>query len=194
MMAGHESPQFSTLQRYGIALLSIAVAFPAAFALGKSNFRDAEVPLFLFAVALSAWYGGPGPAAVAVFSSCALFVYFFTEPLYSFSVRASDVPYLVLFVAFASLMAWFSTLRRRVETSLREARDKLEVEVAERTQQASLLNLTHDSIFVRDLSGQISYWNRGAQELYGWSMEEAIGKRTHDLLQTVFPVPIEEII
>jgi PAS domain-containing protein len=41
--------------------------------------------------------------------------------------------------------------------------------VAERTQQASLLNLTHDPIFVRDMSDVIAYWNRGAQELYGWT-------------------------
>jgi PAS domain S-box-containing protein len=65
--------------------------------------------------------------------------------------------------------------------------------VAERTQQASLLNLTHDTIFVRDMSDVITYWNRGAQELYGWTAEEAIGKRAHELLQTVFPVPLEEI-
>src|SRR6202042_2731602 len=59
--------------------------------------------------------------------------------------------------------------------------------------QASLLNQTHDSIFVRDMNDIITYWNRGAQELYGWSPEEAVGKRSHDLLQTIFPAPIEEV-
>ena len=39
----------------------------------------------------------------------------------------------------------------------------------------------------------ITYWNRRAQELYGWTAEEAIGKRAHELLRTVFPAPIEEI-
>jgi PAS domain S-box-containing protein len=60
-------------------------------------------------------------------------------------------------------------------------------------EQANLLNLTHDTIFVRDMSDVITYWNRGAQELCGWTAEEAIGKRTHDLLKTVFPVPLEQI-
>ncbi len=91
------------------------------------------------------------------------------------------------------LVTWFSAVRGRVESELRQARDKLEIEVAERTQQASLLNLTHDTIFVRDMSDVITYWNRGAQELYGWTAEEVIGKRAHELLQTVFPGPIEEI-
>ena len=55
------------------------------------------------------------------------------------------------------------------------------------------MNLTHDTILVRDMSDVITYWNRGAQELYGWTAEEAIGKRAHELLRSVFPAPIEEI-
>ena len=192
-MAGRESPQLSTAQRYGIAVFSVGIAAPLALVLARLHFRNTEVPLFLFAVALAAWYGGPRPAVLAVLLSSALFNYFFTEPLYTFYIQPADVPYFVVFVAFALLIAWFSAVRRRAEKNLREARDRLEIEVAERTQQASLLNLTHDSIFVRDVNDRITYWNRGAQELYGWSMEETAGKVTHDLLQTVFPAPLEEI-
>jgi PAS domain S-box-containing protein len=90
-------------------------------------------------------------------------------------------------------IAWFSALRRRVELNLLQSRDELQREVAIRTQQANLLNLTHDSIFVRDANGIITYWNRGAEELYGWKAEQAVGRHTHDLLQTVFPRPFEEI-
>ena len=43
------------------------------------------------------------------------------------------------------------------------------------------------------MSDVITYWNRGALELYGWTAEEAIAKHAHELLQTVFPAPIEEI-
>jgi PAS domain S-box-containing protein len=76
---------------------------------------------------------------------------------------------------------------------LLRSRDKLKMEVAERTQQASLLNLTNDTIFVRDFSDIITYWNRAAQELYGWTAKEAIGKHCHQLLQTTFPIPLDEI-
>jgi two-component system cell cycle sensor histidine kinase/response regulator CckA len=41
-------------------------------------------------------------------------------------------------------------------------------------EQANLLELAHDAIFVRSLDGKIQYWNKGAEELYGWTAEEAI--------------------
>jgi PAS domain S-box-containing protein len=59
--------------------------------------------------------------------------------------------------------------------------------------QARLLDLTHDTIFVRDMNDCITYWNRGAEELYGWRRDEAIGKVSHQLMATVFPTPLEEI-
>jgi two-component system, LuxR family, sensor kinase FixL len=60
-------------------------------------------------------------------------------------------------------------------------------------EQARLLDLTHDTIFVRDMGDVITYWNRGAEELYGWGREEAVGKISHQLMKTVFPVPLEDI-
>ena len=61
-------------------------------------------------------------------------------------------------------------------------------------EQASLLNLTHDSILVRNMQNVITYWNRGAEEFYGWTAEQVVGKSTASrLLQTVFPQPPDEI-
>ncbi|MGH2735353.1 MAG: PAS domain S-box protein [Actinomycetota bacterium] len=53
--------------------------------------------------------------------------------------------------------------------------------------QAELLELAHDAIIVRDMQSRISYWNRGAQETYGYESDEAIGRITQDLLATEFP-------
>ena len=60
-------------------------------------------------------------------------------------------------------------------------------------EQASLLDITHDAMFVRDFSETITFWNRGAEQLYGWPREEAVGKISHDLLRTVFPLPLQDI-
>jgi PAS domain S-box-containing protein len=60
-------------------------------------------------------------------------------------------------------------------------------------EQANLLNLTHDAIFVRDMKGTVKYWNRGAEELYGWPVEQAVGRGNLELLKTIFQVPLEQI-
>jgi PAS domain S-box-containing protein len=74
------------------------------------------------------------------------------------------------------------------------------VEVTERKRaeevakkQARLLDLANDAIMVLDLNGTIIYWNQGAERLYGWMREEALGKAMTTLLHTVFPVPSDQI-
>jgi PAS domain S-box-containing protein len=182
-----------SLLRYGLAVGSVALALGLALLLEHSNFRGVEFPLFLLAIAVSVWYAGLWPGVVAVVLSSLAFNYYFTEPLYTFYVARVDLPYYAVFLLFASLLTWFSTIRRRVEQELLRSRYELEKEVAERTQQASLLNLTHDTIFVRNMSDLITYWNRGAEELYGWSAQEAVGKHSQQLLQAEFPIPLEEV-
>ena len=59
--------------------------------------------------------------------------------------------------------------------------------------QAGLINLSFDAIIVGKLDGGIESWNRGAEELYGYSEGEAQGHVTHELLSTVFPVPWSKI-
>ena len=54
-------------------------------------------------------------------------------------------------------------------------------------EQAALLDITVDAIFVRDIRHDIVYWNKGAEKIYGWSAAEAIGKNADDLLGTHAP-------
>lgn len=101
----------------------------------------------------------------------------------------------------------FNEMLCRIEqrgADLRKAHGELEQRVKERTaeledrtiqvaEQARLLNLVNDAIFVRTADSKISYWNTGAERLYGWPKQEAIGRSPHELLQTEFPVPLEEL-
>ena len=59
--------------------------------------------------------------------------------------------------------------------------------------QARLLDLACDAILVRDMDRAITFWNRGAEELYGWTKSEAMGRTVHELLKTEYPGPIEDI-
>jgi K+-sensing histidine kinase KdpD len=74
----------SRVQRYGLAVLSVSVAIGGALLLERFQFRDMEVPLFLFAVAVAAWYGETEGAVLALLLSCISFDYFFVEPLHTF--------------------------------------------------------------------------------------------------------------
>ena len=56
-----------------------------------------------------------------------------------------------------------------------------------------LFEFVNDSVMTRTMEGRINFWNRSAEELYGWRKEEAVGRVSHDLLQTQFPQPLEEI-
>ena len=53
--------------------------------------------------------------------------------------------------------------------------------------QARLLNLSHDMIFVRDRRNVITFWNKAAEETYGWPAAEAAGRIADELLQTTYP-------
>src|SRR5208337_2647516 len=64
---------------------------------------------------------------------------------------------------------------------------------AELRQMSRLIDLAHDAIFIRDRDGTIRSWNRGAEQMYGWSGEEALGRISHDLLGTRFPVSLADL-
>ncbi len=71
-------------------------------------------------------------------------------------------------------------------------KEVLQKQNASLQKQAQLLDLAYDTIMVRDMSGTITFWNRGASEMYGWTKEEALGKNVRTLLQTKFPKSQED--
>ena len=69
------------LRHYGLAVFSVGFALGLALLLQFLHFRDAAVPLLLFAVAITSWYGGTGPAVLALVLSISSFYYYFVEPV-----------------------------------------------------------------------------------------------------------------
>ncbi|TAE54063.1 MAG: PAS domain S-box protein [Oscillatoriales cyanobacterium] len=83
---------------------------------------------------------------------------------------------------------------------LTEVNDRLLVTLLEKdhayqllTEQAQLLDLAHDSIITWDLNSVITFWNQGAELMYGWTKAEAFGQESHSLFKTQFPQPLAEI-
>ena len=86
-------------------------------------------------------------------------------------------------------------------TQLRRINQLLANEMEERDettkvllQQAGLLDLARDAILVRRNDGTLLFWNRGAETMYGWPKQEALGRLCHELLKTRFPEPMENIL
>jgi PAS domain S-box-containing protein len=61
------------------------------------------------------------------------------------------------------------------------------------TQPRTSFKHLNESVMTRTIDGIINFWNHSAEKLYGWKKDEAVGKVSHDLLQTQFPKPLEEI-
>jgi signal transduction histidine kinase len=122
----------SPILRYGFSVVSVAIALGLALTLQYYQFRDVELPVLTLAIALVTWYAGGGPSVLAIVLATGCFAYFFAEPIYSFHISRRDLPYFFVFVAWAVIVASFSAVRRRIEDSLRQARDNLQVEVEQR--------------------------------------------------------------
>ena len=87
----------------------------------------------------------------------------------------------------------------RIERSIRYAIERIRAEQAlkQRAEQLqrfmTMVDLANDSIIGRDLNNRITYWNKGAERLYGWGVAEAFGKMLHTFLHTEFPQSLQEV-
>ncbi len=137
------------LFRYGLAVGLVFLALLASSAL-QNSIGNPFWFFFSAAVILSTWLGGTGPGWLAVICSTLAVMYYFTPPLHRFAVTPRELPYFVTFVACEVGVTQLISWRRRTEDSIRQARDELEVRVAERT--AELKN-ANDAL-VRQLAEQ----------------------------------------
>ena len=155
--------------------------------------------LLLILMARAAWLGyGPG----LLVGTLTMFVVQ--------SLLVPDKPHPVSPIAFGFLVIILFLIsriaqnKRRTERSLRSVAESLEQSVTDRTvelsrkeerlrEQGQLLDLAPVAILASDQDFVIRVWSRGAEHVYGWSAKEAIGSVSYELLQTVFPLPLQDL-
>ncbi|MFZ0929530.1 MAG: PAS domain S-box protein [Syntrophobacteraceae bacterium] len=155
---------------------------------------------FYPAVAVAALYGGLEAGLLATVVSAALANYFWMEPVGQFGItNSADLISMAVFLASGALISYLAEATYRAQERAHKAEEQSRL-AAERKQaevllqrQAELLHLSYDAIVVWQLEGCIESWNKGAEELYGCSEEEAVGQVTHDLLKTIHPEPWPQI-
>ena len=175
----------SAVFRYGAAALAVAAAAAVRLALEPVLGLYSPYLPFALAVIVASRFGGRGPGLAATALSLVAVAYFFLEPRYASGSQSRThwqasrcSPFVGTIITFL-----IGQLRQSlVSTALKSARLE-ELNTA--------LEMAH--AMVRTPDGVITYWSRGAVTMYGWPPEEAIGRRSHELLKTEFPESPEKI-
>jgi two-component system, LuxR family, sensor kinase FixL len=208
-------PVLRTFIRYAVAVGSVGVVTLLTALL--QPIVDSYA-LFFAAVAFTTFVAGAGPGLLSVALCTIAIDHYFIAPNGPFALSAGGYLRLAVFTLLASLVSWLTSARKKAERSLEHLNTDLEARVLERTRElanskkvleeevqerwsaqeqlrekAALLDLTHDAVIVRDLNDRILFWNRGAEETYGYAADQALGAISHVLLKTVFPAPFEHI-
>jgi PAS domain S-box-containing protein len=199
-------------RRYLLAILAAVFALFLRKLLDPLLGTDNPYHTMWLAIVFSAWYCGLGPSLTALAIGLLGIWYWFLPPYNSFApMNHTDFLGLLSFAAFSGVIMFLGESNRhiidrreQVEEELRKAQQGLERRVKDRTaelehkvseiaEKAALLDLANDAIFVKAATGTITYWNQGAERLYGWTKGEALGRSPHELLRTEFPIPLTEI-
>ncbi len=197
---------------YAISLLALAVITAAAYPFWHFSLRGSRGfsglvfgVLYLLVLLGSSWLGyGAGILAWTL-------IIFLPRLLGITQRQPPDMVRFGLLLLISVAISALAAGRRRREAELVGDAEELERRVEQRTQeatraarearenaeslreQAQLLDMAHDGIFSLDWNGTIRFWNRGAERMYGWTREEALGKISHDLLRTEFAEPLSVI-
>lgn len=98
-----------------------------------------------------------------------------------------------IFVDLHRKTRMLESLNRELERRVEQRTLDLQESEAQFRMRAELLDIASEAIMVRDMNDLIHFWNKGAENLYGWRQDEVIGKEIHRLLRTEFPVSRAEI-
>ncbi|HEY3296081.1 MAG TPA: ATP-binding protein [bacterium] len=75
---------------------------------------------------------------------------------------------------------------RRFRLALKNSADTLR-------ERAQLFNVVPDAIIVRGMDDRITFWNSGAERMYGWTEDEAVGYLACELMKSEYSLPMEEL-
>ena len=172
--------------RYGCAVISIALAIWVRRSLDPALGDQFPYATVFFAVLLTAWFGGFGPALAAAGLGALASTYFLLPPRGNFLPQGRDQWVGLMLYMFTSLGIAL------LGGSMQAARRRAELNAATERRQAALLDQANDAVLVWDWNGPITFWNRAAEKLYGIPRAEALQRVPYELLRTKSPSGVED--
>jgi len=170
MIKGHISlhkfePRWSDrVAWYASAIAATALSW-CIWALSPVMHQDPFV-IFVLAVVFIARFYGFGPAVVCTFTSALVLDYFVFRPRFAGSFSEIELQRIGIFVLISVLVAGLARQRSRAETLADEVRQQL----------AAIVTSSEDAILSFTVDGIVTSWNRGAENLYGYSATEILGR------------------
>jgi PAS domain S-box-containing protein len=170
-------PQPRTISHYAMAILSVAVAIIAAELITRLLHAEPIASSMLCAVIVAAWFGGFGPALLAIALALLAFHYYLVPPINSFTwkhnlsaVDISEVPRLILFFITSFFIAFMISAQRKTTETLRRSGDDLQGAIKDQKRiEAALLRSEMYLTEAQRLSGTGSFgWNVSTGEIF-WS-------------------------
>ena len=196
----------STVSRYAIAGLAVAIALVAARLAVMFLHTEPFVSLFICAIMFVSWFGGFGPGLFAIALSLLAFHYYLEAPIHSstttfssFAVQINELPRIVLFAIAALFVNFLSAAQRGAAESLRRSRDDLlaaiesqrRIEGALRqseTYSAEAQRLSQTGSFGWDASNRQIFWSDQTSRIFGY--DKTVSATVDMVLQRVHPEDI----
>ena len=169
-----EGPKPPTLS-YAMAVLSVAVAIIAAELITRLLHAEPIASSMLCAVIFTAWFGGFGPALLAIALAVLAFHYYLVPPINSFAWKQdlfagniSEVPRLILFSITSLIVAFVISAQRKATETLRRSRDDLQAAIEDQKRIKDAL--LHSEMYLTEaqrLSCTGSFgWNVSSGEIF----------------------------
>jgi PAS domain S-box-containing protein len=201
---GHTSHETSWLNRktvkeYGIAVLLTLLALVGRFALDPILEDRLPYITFFMAVAVTSWYGGWGASVAAVVLGGLASNWFFMSPRHSFGLDSTmqQVGYATYFIVSLTIVAFGQAARRAkhrgeivMDGLRREIRERILAEeqlASAKRRTEAILESVGEAIFGLNLEGLSTFINPAGAEMFGYRVEDLLGKNTHEILHHSYP-------
>jgi PAS domain S-box-containing protein len=162
------------LLRYGLAVLTVALATIITWLIPPLS-ESAPFSLFFVAVVVSTFYGGRWSGLLAIALALLIGAYLFIPPKYSLGIGKEGLFRVSVFALLTLVITFFMERIRRAEAQARASREHM----------LTTLRSIGDAVITTDAQGRVTFLNKVAQELTGWTPEEARGKDLREVFHIV---------